>query len=120
MLNDLTGNIDEVVDRDAFLDSALFAEKSALGCAGQMQNGLTQGLGRDRPGIDCGAAQDRVLFNDTDTFPKFGRLNGGLLARRTGPDHNTIKMSHRNSPGTAALAVTRKSELKFMSPSTNC
>jgi len=51
-----------------------------------MHNRFAQRLGRDGAGVNGGAAEGGVLFNNCDGFPELGRLDGCLLPGRSGTD----------------------------------
>src|SRR4051812_5342684 len=59
-----------------------------------MDHRFAQRLGRDRAGIDRGAAGGGVLFDDRDRFAKLRRLDGSLLAGRTCPDDCYVVVAH--------------------------
>ena len=59
-----------------------------------MQDGLAQRLGGNGAGVDGRAAEDVVFLDNADGLAEFCGLNRGLLAGRSGTDHNAIKVSH--------------------------
>ena len=55
--DDLLADEDEVGDGDVLLDAIALAEQPAVAGAGEVQDGLAQGLGGDRAGVDRRAAE---------------------------------------------------------------
>jgi len=93
-VNDLLADVDEIGDGDGSLDAIAFAKKAAPVEAGQVQDGLAQGLGGNGAGVDGRAAEDVAFFDDADRLAEFRSLNGRFLAARSGADHNAIEMPH--------------------------
>lgn len=66
------------------------AEESGLRKTGQVQRGFLERLRRDGAGVDPGAAESRVLFNQRDATAVEGGVQGRFFATRTGTDDNEI------------------------------
>jgi hypothetical protein len=68
----------QILDRDHVLHPIALAVDRSLVVAGQVQDGLAEGLGRDGPGDDAHAAELPAL-HDRGSAPQLGRLDRGLL-----------------------------------------
>ena len=94
VVDDLLGDVDEVFDGDVAFGAEVFAEEAAFVGAGEVEDGFAEGLGGDGAGVDAGAAEDGIFFDDADGFAELGGLDGGLLAGGAGADDHEIVMFH--------------------------
>jgi hypothetical protein len=67
MLHYLTGDINQVVNRDSLFDPRVFSEEPSLGCTGQVQHGFAQRFRRDRAGIKPPPRLENGFFSMTQT-----------------------------------------------------
>ena len=104
MVDNPFGETHQVGNGNVFFDSALLAEHSFPIGPRQMEYRLAEGFGGDRAGVDLCSAEHLVLFNDGDPLAELGGLNGPLLTRGTGADHNAIVMFHVESLSPSAEA----------------
>ena len=89
-LDDMIATLGEVFEGNIFFDPIAGAVEIALAKAGKEHHRFAQGFARDRAAVDADAAGNCFPLNDTDFFADFGRLNGGLLSRRAGTDHQHV------------------------------
>jgi len=70
------------------------AVEAALPPSGEVQDGLTQGLGRDRAGVNRDTAHPAASFHHQDVASEFRRLNCSAAPRRPAADHDQIVVFH--------------------------
>src|SRR5262249_40129832 len=104
--DDLLADEDQVGDRDVALDPIALAEQPAIAGAGEVQDRLAEGLGRDRARIDRRAAQDGTLLDDDRLLAELRRLDGRLLTRRARADHRAIEVSHCRCPRVVSSPIS--------------
>ena len=91
----------------------------ALHEAGQVEHGLAQRLGGDRPAEDAAAAELRPL-HDRAAPAELGRLDRGLLAGRAAADREQVEV-RRGRIGTAkALSALTRPLVWRISPENSC
>jgi hypothetical protein len=91
--------VGQVADRDLVLDPVALPVHLALVQAGQVQDRLTHGLGRDGAGVDADAAEHVGPLDDRHAALQLRRGDGRLLAARPGPDDEKIEVVHASSVG---------------------
>ena len=79
----------QVLDGDVLLDPVVLAVEVAHVHAGQVEDGLAQGLGRDRAGVDADAADHVAALDDRRALAQLGRGDGRLLP--PGPEPRTSR-----------------------------
>ena len=104
----------QVGDGDLVLDPVALPVHLPLVQAGQVQDGLAQGLGRDRARVQADAADHVLALDDRHPPLELGRGDRGLLAAGTRADHQHVVVVHMiqcdhcrpgfEAPGTTAIA----------------
>jgi hypothetical protein len=91
------GPVGQVADGDLVLDPVALPVHLPLVEAGQVQDRLAHGLGRDGAGVDADPAEHvRPLDNRHPAF-QLGRGDGRFLAAGAGPDDEKIEVVHASS-----------------------
>src|SRR5688572_5163335 len=78
-LHDLLLAVKEVAGGDLVFQGKVDAVEAALMKAGEVERGLTKGLGGQGAGIGGGPAKDVLLLDERDTFAEVGRLRGAFF-----------------------------------------
>ena len=84
----------QVGDGDLVLDPVSLPVHLPLVEAGQVEDGLAQGLGRDRAGVQAHAADHVLALHDRDPPFELGGGDGRLLPARTRADHQDVVVVH--------------------------
>src|ERR1035441_9169749 len=84
----------QVADRDVVLDPVARPVHLALVQAGQVQNPLRRGLGRDRAGFQADAADHVLALDDRPPPLELRRGDGCLLAAGPRADHQHVEVVH--------------------------
>ena len=88
--------VHEVGDGDVGLHVVFDAVETALLESREEERGLAQRLGRNRPGVDGGAAGLRGALDEADALAEIGGLRGALLAGGAGTDDDQVEVfGHR-------------------------
>src|ERR1039457_5154137 len=90
----VAGTGGQVADRDVVLDPVARPVHLALVQAGQVQDRLTQGLGRDRAGVQADAADHVLALDDRHPPLELRRGDGCLLAAGPRADHQHVEVVH--------------------------
>ena len=83
LADDVRGAGQQVGGGDLLLDAVAGAVQLALAHAGEVDDGLTQRLGRDGPGVHADAAEHPSALDDRDRLAELCRGDRGLLPART-------------------------------------
>src|SRR5260370_31674136 len=90
MPDDLVSAEEQVCNADILLDAVRIAVKLALAEPRKMQHRLAQSLAGNGAGVDADPPNDCSSLDDRHALVELGRLDGGALARRAGPNHEQI------------------------------
>src|ERR1700722_7892793 len=85
----------QVTDGDLVLDPVALPVHLPLVQAGEVQDGLAQGLGRDRAGVQAHAADHVLALDDRHPPLELARGDGRLLAAGTRADHQDVVVVHK-------------------------
>src|SRR5271155_3144183 len=114
MVHHFMGKIDEFGNVDIAFDVKSVSEAQPSVVAGQIEHGLTQGLGGNGARIHHRAADHIAPFDDAGLFSQFGGLDGAVLTCRAAADNGAIKVTHGNlsqknlSQSSIAFSVHRR------------
>ncbi len=81
---------EQVLDGDVLLDPVVLAVEVTHVHAGQVEDGLAQGLRRDRARVDADAADHVPAFDDGRALAELGRGDGRLLPSRAGAEDEQV------------------------------
>src|SRR5690606_26118126 len=95
----------QVGDGDLVLDAIALPVHLPLVETGQVEHGLTQGLGRDRAGVDAHTADHVAPFDDGDPLLQLRGRDGRLLPSGPGTYDNHIEVGHTASVRAAGHPV---------------
>ena len=84
----------QVGDGDLVLDPVALPVHLPLVQAGQVENRLAQGLGRDRARVQAHAADHVLALDDPHSPLELRRGDGSLLAARARADHQHVEVVH--------------------------
>ena len=85
----------EVTDRDLVLDAVTAAIEIALTQPGQIENGLTQGLGGDGAGVDAHPTDHVAAIDDPDALAQLCGSDGSLLPTGPGAQDQQVVVIHK-------------------------
>ena len=92
--DDVRGARQQVAGSDLFLDAVAGAVQLALAHAGEIDDRLTQRLGRNGSGVHANPAEHPAALHDRDRLAEFRRRDRGLLAARTRTDDDEVVLQH--------------------------
>ena len=101
--DDEVGAREQVLDGDVLLDPVALAVEPAHRVAGEVEDGLAQGLRRDRAGLRADAADHAAPFDDRDPPAELGGRDRRLLPARTRADDQQVVVVGRLGASRGAL-----------------
>ena len=90
--------VGQVLQRDVLLDAVAEPVEAALPKAGEVQDGLAQGLARDRAGVGDAPADRCAPLDRHDARAQLGGLDRRALPCGTGPDDHHVVAAHHAHP----------------------
>ncbi len=114
--DDVMGPSGQVLHGDVLFHRVALPVEVTLRHAGEVENGFSQGLGRDRAGVDADASDDVAALDDRGPPSELRRCDGGLLAAGTAPDHQQVIVAHIASVRGGSPAVASLSGLPRAQP----
>src|ERR1700728_974245 len=84
----------QVSHRDLIFHTIIDAVNALIFESSEVQYGLPHGLAGNSAGVDTAAAHQLAPFDQGDSLPGLGPLNGGALPGRAGTDDDQIVPLH--------------------------